>query len=132
MEHRQPGASSKSNEGNGSEETSAVDLAHAMDPGNGGAHDTSSGGGGIGSSGKATRNLRLLAALAHCIKTRRLSLRITQDELAHVTGLDRSYIVSIEKGKRNISITKLVQIASELGLTASQLLRMAEEQAEDS
>jgi len=82
-------------------------------------------------SGKAIKNLRLLAALAQSIRSLRQARCITQDELAHATGLDRSYIVSIEQGKRNISISKLVQIAAELGLSASQLLRLVEEQLEE-
>src|SRR5262245_23405630 len=69
-------------------------------------------------TGKPGRNTQLLAALACAIRNRRLAHHITQDELANATGLDRSYIVSIEQGKRNISISKLVQIAGELGLQA--------------
>jgi len=78
-------------------------------------------------SGKVTRNVPLVAALAQEIRLQRHARQITQDELAKATGLDRSYIISIEKGKRNISITKLAQIAAVLGLSASQLVSLAEQ-----
>jgi len=67
-----------------------------------------------------------LKALAGVIRQRRLSLQITQQTLAEATGLDRSYLISIEHGKRNPSITKLAQIAKSLKLSTAELVGMAE------
>jgi DNA-binding XRE family transcriptional regulator len=131
MEPRHPDPSSTNQHERYTDEQCSDDSISSSDCGENGDRHTGQQSRRLTPSGKVMRNLRLLAALAHSIRKRRLAHQITQDELAHATGLDRSYIVSIEKGKRNISITKLVQIAAELGLSASQLLRLAEEQLED-
>ena len=56
------------------------------------------------------------------IKKRRLELKITQEALAELSGLHRTYIAGIEKGKRNISIKNLEKIAKALKVTPSDLL----------
>ncbi|MCQ4088495.1 helix-turn-helix domain-containing protein [Saccharibacillus sp. JS10] len=45
------------------------------------------------------------------IKTLRNYNKITQEDLALRTGLDRTYINSVENGRRNISIETLEKIA---------------------
>ena len=45
------------------------------------------------------------------IKTLRKSLNISQEEFAYRCGMDRTYITSLENGKRNISIVNLDRIA---------------------
>lgn len=50
------------------------------------------------------------------IKELRTSLKITQEELAFEANLDRTYICSVEKGKRNISIVNLSKICSALNI----------------
>ncbi|MCA1930286.1 MULTISPECIES: helix-turn-helix transcriptional regulator [unclassified Rheinheimera] len=47
---------------------------------------------------------------------------ISQEELAALTELDRTYISGIERGKRNLSLKNILKIASALNVTASQLL----------
>jgi transcriptional regulator with XRE-family HTH domain len=47
---------------------------------------------------------------------------ISQEELAALTELDRTYISGIERGKRNLSLKNILRIASALDVTASQLL----------
>lgn len=44
------------------------------------------------------------------IKELRLSLNLSQEKLAHKASLDRTYIASVEKGNRNISIRNLEKI----------------------
>ena len=36
---------------------------------------------------------------------RRLSLKISQETLANMADIDRTYLPDIEKGKRNVSLT---------------------------
>jgi len=44
---------------------------------------------------------------------------ISQEELAFRSKLDRTYINSVENGKRNISIVNIEKIAKALGISVS-------------
>ena len=45
---------------------------------------------------------------------------ISQEELAFIAGLDRTYIASVEKGKRNISIVNITKLAEALNVTLKE------------
>lgn len=49
-------------------------------------------------------------------------LQISQEELADRCGLHRTYIGSVERGERNISLDNIVRLAKSLDVSASQLL----------
>ena len=51
------------------------------------------------------------------IKELRNKLGISQEELADWAGLDRTYITSVECGKRNISIVNIEKLAIALKVT---------------
>lgn len=55
----------------------------------------------------------------HSIRT---SQNISQEKLAEMSDLDRTYISSVERGQRNISILNIIKISSALGIDASSLL----------
>jgi len=55
------------------------------------------------------------------IKELRRQKNMTQEQLAFTAEVDRTYIASVEKGKRNISIVNLEKIAIALGVTLSEL-----------
>lgn len=46
----------------------------------------------------------------------RNSKNMTQEVLAHLCELDRSYIGSVERGERNISLVNIKKIADALGV----------------
>lgn len=56
------------------------------------------------------------------IKTIRISKNLSQEKLSHLSETDRTYIQSIEKGKRNVSIVILKKIADALNVEICKLL----------
>ncbi len=60
-------------------------------------------------------------ALGMRIKYLRNEIGISQEELADRAGIDRTYITSVECGKRNISIVNIEKIANALGVSFSKL-----------
>ena len=57
------------------------------------------------------------------IKTIRTEKGWSQEQLALTAELDRSYIPSIEKGERNVSITVIEKIANAFQIEIYQLLK---------
>lgn len=65
----------------------------------------------------------LRVILAHNIKQLRNKLDISQEYLADLCQLHRTYISDIERGNRNISIDNIEKIANALQVTPSDLLK---------
>lgn len=55
------------------------------------------------------------------IKNLRLERNMSQEALALMADLDRTYVPSIEKGKRNVSIAVVEKLAKALGLKEMDL-----------
>ena len=53
---------------------------------------------------------------------RRLSLKISQETLANMADIDRTYLPDIEKGKRNVSLKVADKIAKALNISLKDLL----------
>lgn len=53
---------------------------------------------------------------------RRLSLKISQETLANMADIDRTYLPDIEKGKRNVSLRVADKIAKALNVSLKVLL----------
>ena len=47
---------------------------------------------------------------------------LTQERLAQIVGLDRSYVGGVERGERNISLENIHKLASGLQVKPSHLL----------
>ena len=65
---------------------------------------------------------KILKILGDQVRKIRLKSGISQEQLAERANLDRTYISGIERGVRNPSFTALVNLASGLGVTVSELL----------
>lgn len=57
------------------------------------------------------------------LKRLRLDKEISQESLALSADLDRTYIPSIEKGERNVSITVVEKLANALNVKISELFK---------
>lgn len=53
---------------------------------------------------------------------RRLSLKVSQETLANMADIDRTYLPDIEKGKRNVSLRVADKIAKALNVSLKDLL----------
>jgi transcriptional regulator with XRE-family HTH domain len=60
--------------------------------------------------------------LATNMRLARIAAGISQEELAHRAGIDRTYVSGIERGKRNPTITVLARFAEALSTTTATLL----------
>jgi transcriptional regulator with XRE-family HTH domain len=65
-------------------------------------------------------------AVGSAIRRRREAAGLSQEKLADACGLHRTYVGSVERGERNLSIRNLQRICSALRCTASELLAEAE------
>lgn len=70
--------------------------------------------------------LAIKTRLGFAIRQLRSRGGFSQEAFAHAVGLHRTYIGSVERGERNISLDNIEKIAKALGLTPAQLLSDAE------
>lgn len=68
---------------------------------------------------------RLIPAVAKAVREKRVSLGLSQEELAHRSGLDRTYISGVERGVRNITLGSLEQILNALETELSTFFSVA-------
>jgi len=64
---------------------------------------------------KAIRNL------SRNLRQVRLDRRLSQEDLAELVGLDRTYISDLERGLRNPSLKTLARVAAALDITIGEL-----------
>lgn len=59
-------------------------------------------------------------AIGKRVKELRNKLGISQEELADIAQLDRTYITSVERGRRNVSIVNIEKLANALKVTLAE------------
>jgi transcriptional regulator with XRE-family HTH domain len=69
----------------------------------------------------------LLRALGHEIRRIREEKRLSQEQLAELADLHRTYISSVERGRRNLSIQNLYKIAKALGVSMQDIVHFCED-----
>lgn len=55
------------------------------------------------------------------LKTARKEAGLSQEALAHAAGLDRSFYVEVEQGRRSVTIDRILEICEALKISAAQL-----------
>ena len=77
-----------------------------------------------------THDQKLSAAVGQVIHERRERLGFTQSGFARAKGFQRVYIGEVERGKRSLAIRNVCRLAEALGMTASKVLKKAEQKLE--
>ena len=64
----------------------------------------------------------LLISFGEKVRKERFGMRLTQEGLAKVVGVHRTYIGMVERGEQNITLINLHKIAKGLNVKTSELL----------
>jgi len=72
----------------------------------------------------------LLERFGHTVREQRLERNLSQEDLADLCCLHRTYISDIELGKRNVSLTNIDKVAVALGISLSGLFEEMEKSNE--
>lgn len=71
-----------------------------------------------------TDGMKLREAVAFNVKRLRLALGLSQEELADICGYHRTYIGSVERSERNITLSTLESLSNALNVSPSDLLEV--------
>lgn len=63
--------------------------------------------------------------MGNAIRGERERLGLSQEDLGFESGLHRTYVGSVERGERNISLENIVRLSKALKLSPSQLFQKA-------
>jgi len=69
---------------------------------------------------------RVQVAWGKAVRKFRLGCGVSQERLAELVGLHRTYIGDVERGERNISLVNMWKLADALGIKLSRLIREME------
>ena len=67
-------------------------------------------------------------SLGRRIREIRRAQGVSQEELAHKSGLDRSYVGCVERGERNVSIDNITALARALSVPIAALVTFPDEE----
>jgi len=65
-------------------------------------------------------------AYGRALRQLRMERGLSQERLAHLAGLDRTYVSGIERGERNPSLTNILKLTDVLQIRMSELAALAE------
>jgi transcriptional regulator with XRE-family HTH domain len=66
-----------------------------------------------------------LASFGEAVRAARLEQEISQEALADLAGLDRSYMGGIERGEHNVALINIQKVAAALGVSIAELMTQA-------
>lgn len=73
------------------------------------------------------RTIDLVSAFGVAVRRLRNQNGLSQEGLALLANLDRTYVGGVERGERNLTLRNIAKLARALSVTSSQLLALAEE-----
>ncbi len=69
----------------------------------------------------SARDAKIQKNFGERLRSLRVARGLSQEALAHACDLDRTYIGSVERGERNISLINIHIIAAALGIPVAEL-----------
>ncbi len=66
-------------------------------------------------------------AFGRAVRNLRMSKGLSQEKLADLASIHRTYIGDVERGARNISLVNMTRVARALGLPLSRLIQDMEQ-----
>lgn len=57
------------------------------------------------------------------VRARRRELGMSQEKLAEISGLHRTYIGSLERGERNVALINIARLAAALDIDTADLVK---------
>lgn len=79
---------------------------------------------------RGERGYELRKVLAENVRTIRHQRKLSQERLAEICGLHRTYVGSVERAERNVTLSTLEAFATALGISAPELITKRESQDE--
>ena len=76
--------------------------------------------------------MEIREVFAQNLRTLRQAKGLSQEELAHEAGIDRTYISALERNMYNASIDVVDRLAQVLGVEAAELLKRSPSDTEES
>lgn len=65
----------------------------------------------------------ILVKFGNRVREKRTALKLSQEELAELAGVHRTYIGMIERAEKNITLSNIERIAKALSVSLDQLLK---------
>ena len=75
---------------------------------------------------RGKQGLELRRILAENVRAYRRQNKLSQEELAEICGLHRTYVGSVERAERNVTLSTLEAFATALGVSVANLLTRRE------
>lgn len=72
----------------------------------------------------------VIAAFAKVLKSKRISLTLTQLEVSEKANLERSFLAVLESGKKQATVSTIFKLCKALNLQPSELMAMVEKELE--
>jgi transcriptional regulator with XRE-family HTH domain len=79
---------------------------------------------------RGERGYALRRILAENMRTIRYQKELSQEKLAEISGLHRTYVGSVERAERNVTLSTLEALATALGVSVPELLTKGEARSE--